>query len=161
MFAEFTNYSKYMKYCLLICGMLISSLAFGQDKPEKESNNELSGSMTKAKDYALDVFNKTSQIFSETVYATYYAKKFEGRKTTSGVRYRGKKLTAAHLTLPFGTIVTVTNPDNGRSVDVEINDRGPHSKKFKIDVSAAAAKALGFYGKGVAQLEISYPTEVE
>lgn len=161
MFAEFTNYSKYMKYCLLICGMLISSLAFGQDKPEKESNNELSGGMTKAKDYALDVINKTSQIFSETVYATYYAKKFEGRKTTSGVRYRGRKLTAAHLTLPFGTIVTVTNPDNGRSVDVEINDRGPHSKKFKIDVSAAAAKALGFYGKGVAQLEIAYSTEKE
>ncbi|HMI01510.1 MAG TPA: septal ring lytic transglycosylase RlpA family protein [Pedobacter sp.] len=150
-----------MKYCLLLCGMLISSLAFSQDKPEKESTNELSGNMTKAKNYALDVINKTSQIFSETVYATYYANKFEGRRTTSGVRYRGKKLTAAHLTLPFGTIVTVTNPDNGRSVDVEINDRGPHSKKFKIDVSAAAAKALGFYGKGVAQLEISYLTEEE
>lgn len=150
-----------MKYCLLLCGMLISSLAFSQDKPEKESTSELSGSMTKAKNYALDVIDKTSRIFSETVYATYYAKKFEGRKTTSGVRYRGKKLTAAHLTLPFGTIVTVTNPDNGRSVDVEINDRGPHSKKFKIDVSAAAAKALGFYGKGVARLEISYATEKE
>ena len=149
-----------MKYCLLLCGMLISSLAFGQDKPEKESTSEVSG-MTKAKNYALDVIDKTSRIFSETVYATYYASKFEGRRTTSGVRYRGGKLTAAHLTLPFGTIVTVTNPDNGRSVDVEINDRGPHSKKFKIDVSAAAAKALGFYGKGVAQLEISYITEKE
>jgi rare lipoprotein A len=149
-----------MKYCLLLCGMLISSLAFGQDKPEKESTSELSG-MTKAKNYALDVIDRTSRIFSETVYATYYASKFEGRRTTSGVRYRGRKLTAAHLTLPFGTIVTVTNPDNGRSVDVEINDRGPHSKKFKIDVSAAAAKALGFYGKGVAQLEISYITEKE
>nr|WP_285059863.1 septal ring lytic transglycosylase RlpA family protein [Pedobacter ginsengisoli] len=141
--------------------MLISSLAFSQDKPEKESTNEPSGSITKAKNYALDVIDKTSRIFSETVYATYYASKFEGRRTTSGVRYRGKKLTAAHLTLPFGTIVTVTNPDNGRSVDVEINDRGPHSKKFKIDVSAAAAKALGFYGKGVARLEISYATEKE
>ncbi|WP_349019038.1 septal ring lytic transglycosylase RlpA family protein [Pedobacter ginsengisoli] len=150
-----------MKYCLLLCGMLISSLAFSQDKPEKESTNEPSGSITKAKNYALDVIDKTSRIFSETVYATYYASKFEGRRTTSGVRYRGKKLTAAHLTLPFGTIVTVTNPDNGRSVDVEINDRGPHSKKFKIDVSAAAAKALGFYGKGVARLEISYATEKE
>ena len=150
-----------MKYCLLLCGMLISSLAFSQDKPEKESTNEPSGSITKAKNYALDVIDKTSRIFSETVYATYYASKFEGRRTTSGVRYRGKKLTAAHLTLPFGTIVTVTNPDNGRSVDVEINDRGPHSKKFKIDVSAAAAKALGFYGKGVARLEISYAIEKE
>lgn len=150
-----------MKYCLLLCGMLISSVVIGQDKSEKESSNEFSGSMTKAKNYALDVINKTSEIFSETVYATYYANKFEGRKTTSGVRYRAKKLTAAHLTLPFGTIVTVTNPDNGKSVDVEINDRGPHSKKFAIDVSAAAAKALGFYGKGVAKLEISYLSETE
>jgi len=150
-----------MKYCLLLCGMLVSSLAFGQNKPEKESQSKLSGSMTKAKNYALDVIDKTSALFSETVYATYYASKFEGRKTTSGARYRAHKFTAAHLTLPFGTIVTVTNPKNGKSVEVEINDRGPHSKKFSIDVSASAAKALGFYGKGVAKLEISYQTETE
>lgn len=141
--------------------MLVSSLAFGQNNPEKVSSKESSSSLTKAKNYALDVFDKTTKIFSETVYATYYANKFEGRKTTSGARYNGKKLTAAHLTLPFGTIVKVTNPDNGRSVNVEINDRGPHSKKFAIDVSAAAAKALGFYGKGVAKLEISYLPETE
>ena len=141
--------------------MLVSSLAFGQNNPEKVNSNETSSSLTKAKNYALDVLDKTSKIFSETVYATYYASKFEGRKTTSGARYSGKKLTAAHLTLPFGTIVKVTNPDNGKSVNVENNDRGPHSKKFAIDVSAAAAKALGFYGKGVAKLEISYLPETE
>ena len=150
-----------MKYCLLLCGMLISSLAFGQNTTENQVSNESSGTMVKVKDYALNVINKTSAVFSESVYATYYAKRFEGRKTTSGVRYRGKKLTAAHLTLPFGTIVTVTNPDNGKSVEVEINDRGPHSKKFGIDLSAAAAKLLGFYGKGVARLQISYLPETE
>jgi rare lipoprotein A len=150
-----------MKYCLLVCGMLFSSLAFGQNTSENQGSNQGSGTMDKAKDYALNVIRKTTEVFSETVYATYYAKKFEGRKTTSGDRYRGRKLTAAHLTLPFGTIVTVTNPDNGRSVDVEVNDRGPHSKKFGIDLSAAAAKMLGFYGKGVAKLEISYLPEVE
>ena len=141
--------------------MLLSSLAFSQSKSKKESSKEPSGNIAKAKSYALDVLNKTSEIFTETVYATYYANKFEGRKTTSGVRYRAHKFTAAHLTLPFGTIVTVTNPNNGKSVEVEINDRGPHSKKFAIDVSAAAAKALGFYGKGVAKLEISYEPETE
>ncbi|WP_256004081.1 MULTISPECIES: septal ring lytic transglycosylase RlpA family protein [Pedobacter] len=101
----------------------------------------------------------SSNVVSKTVLATYYARKFEGRRTSSGARYRAAKMTAAHLTLPFGTIVTVTNPANGKSVEVEINDRGPHSKKFSIDVSAGAAKALGFYGKGVAELEISYVPE--
>src|SRR5215217_194393 len=148
-----------MKYCLLLCGMLMSSLGFAQNIPGNPVSNESSGSVVGITDSA--ALNETSSAVSETVYATYYARKFEGRRTTSGVRYRGKKMTAAHLTLPFGTIVTVTNPDNGKSVDVEINDRGPHSKKYKIDVSSAAAKALGFYGKGVAQLEISYPAEVE
>jgi rare lipoprotein A len=65
-------------------------------------------------------------------------------------------MTAAHLKLPFGTLVTVTNLDNGRSVVVRVNDRGPHSKSFMIDVSQAAAKELGFYGKGVANVVISY-----
>lgn len=100
--------------------------------------------------------NRSSKLISKMVYATYYARKFEGRKTASGVRYRGKKMTAAHMNLPFGTIVTVTNPANGESVEVEVNDRGPHSRKFKIDLSEAAAKALGFFGKGVAKVEISY-----
>jgi rare lipoprotein A len=108
---------------------------------------------------AESVSSKSSKAVTKLVYATYYARKFEGRRTSSGARYRAKKMTAAHLTLPFGTIVTVTNPANGKSVDVEINDRGPHSKKFSIDVSAAAARALGFYGKGIAELEMSYIPE--
>jgi rare lipoprotein A len=65
-------------------------------------------------------------------------------------------MTAAHLKLPFGTIVKVTNLDNGRTVIVKVNDRGPHTKAFIIDVSQAAAKELGFYTKGVAKVEISY-----
>ncbi|MNE91401.1 RlpA-like protein precursor [compost metagenome] len=68
-------------------------------------------------------------------------------------------MTAAHMKLPFGTIVTVTNPANGKSIDVEVNDRGPHSRKFKIDLSEAAAKSLGIFGKGVAKVEISYLPE--
>ena len=88
--------------------------------------------------------------------ATYYASKFHGRRTSNGDIYSNKKMTAAHLKLPFGTIVTVTNLDNGRSVNVRVNDRGPHTKAFIIDVSQAAAKELGFYGKGVANVVISY-----
>lgn len=88
--------------------------------------------------------------------ATYYANKFHGRKTSNGERFSNDKLTAAHLKLPFGTLVTVTNLDNGISVEVRINDRGPHSKYFIIDISQAAAKQIGIYGKGVGNVELSY-----
>lgn len=89
--------------------------------------------------------------------ATYYASKFHGRRTTSGEVFSNKKMTAAHLHLPFGTRVRVTNVDNGRSVEVKINDRGPHNKYFLIDLSQAAAKEIGIYSKGVGNVEISYP----
>lgn len=88
--------------------------------------------------------------------ASYYASFFHGRKTTNGERYSNDKFTAAHLKLPFGTIVTVTNLANGKTVDVRINDRGPHSKILMIDLSQAAAKELGFYSQGVAKVEMSY-----
>lgn len=139
-----------MKYCLLLCGMLISFMGFTQDFSDG------SGAVPVSDISAATTSNRSSKLISKTVYATYYARKFEGRKTTSGARYRRSKMTAAHMTLPFGTIVTVTNPENGESVDVEVNDRGPHSRKFKIDLSEAAAKELGIYGKGVAKVEISY-----
>ncbi len=88
--------------------------------------------------------------------ATYYASKFHGRRTANGEVFSNKKMTAAHLKLPFGTFVKVTNLDNGRTVEVRVNDRGPHTKAFIIDVSQAAAKELGFYGMGVARVEICY-----
>ncbi len=95
--------------------------------------------------------------------ATYYASKFHGRRTTSGEVFSNQKFTAAHLKLPFGTIVTVTNLDNGRSVEVKVNDRGPHSKYFIIDLSQAAAKEIGIFSKGVGNVELSYalPEEEE
>ena len=93
---------------------------------------------------------------SKTGKVTYYAKKFEGRKTTSGEVYQANKYTAAHKTLPFGTQVKVTNLNNGKSVIVFINDRGPYGKGLIIDVSALAAKDLGMYGKGTAPCKITY-----
>ena len=99
---------------------------------------------------------KSARIITVSGKATYYAGKFHGRRTTSGEVFSNNKMTAAHLTLPFGTLVTVTNVDNGKSVEVRINDRGPHSRVFIIDLSQAAAKEIGFYGKGVANIEMSY-----
>jgi rare lipoprotein A len=93
---------------------------------------------------------------TKTGKATYYAAKFEGRKTTSGEIYRNSKFTAAHKKLPFGTEVTVTNLNNNLSVKVIVNDRGPYGKGLTIDLSQAAAKQIGLYKKGVIPCKISY-----
>lgn len=147
-----------MKYCLLLCGMLISLYSFSQDGSAVLASNEKVNRSGAIPDAIAETGAGTANnnVVIKKGYATYYARKFEGRKTSSGVRYRGSKMTAAHLKLPFGTIVTVTNLSNGNSVELEVNDRGPHSKKFIIDVSESAAKELGFFGKGISEVEISY-----
>jgi rare lipoprotein A len=111
------------------------------------------GSQLKAQDSLAVAVQDTIR---KQIVTTHYANRFEGRKTTSGQRYRGAKFTAAHRTLPFGTMVKVTNLKNGKSVVVKVNDRGPFSKRFSLDVSKAAAKTLGFLGKGYTKVEIAY-----
>jgi rare lipoprotein A len=86
--------------------------------------------------------------------ASFYANKFEGRKTTSGEKYRKDSLTAAHKTLPFGTRVRVTNLNNNKSVVVKINDRLPKKSKRVIDLSRAAATELDFIRQGLTKVEI-------
>jgi rare lipoprotein A len=83
--------------------------------------------------------------------ASVYA--YKGGKTASGERCSPAALTAAHRSLPFGTHVRVTNKRNGRSVVVRINDRGPFIKGRVIDVTPAAAKALGFSGLAPVKVE--------
>jgi rare lipoprotein A len=78
-----------------------------------------------------------------------------GGTTASGERSNPDGLTAAHRTLPFGTLVTVTNLANGKSVTVRINDRGPYAKGRVIDVTRAAAAQLGFIRKGVTQVQVT------
>ncbi|GFO56215.1 hypothetical protein GMSM_32220 [Geomonas sp. Red276] len=86
--------------------------------------------------------------------ATYYAKKFQGRRTTSGERYHPEKLTAAHQSLPLGTKVRVKNLDNDKEVTVVVNDRCRKRNSPFIDLSRAAAKKLGFFGSGKANVAI-------
>ncbi len=86
--------------------------------------------------------------------ASYYAKRYNGRRTNSGQRYDPTKLTAAHPTLPHGTRVRVVNLANGKDVIVTINDRCRNRKQPFIDLSRAAAKQLGFLGKGLARVRI-------
>ena len=96
--------------------------------------------------------------------ASWYGGKFHGRLTSSGEVFDTNDLTAAHKSLPFGTIVKVTNLDNGRSVVVRINDRGPFVEGRIIDLSRAAAEALGMLGLGVAHVSleiVSFATDKE
>lgn len=87
--------------------------------------------------------------------ASWYGKKFHGRRTASGEVYDMNAMTAAHRTLPFGTAVRVENRDNGRSADVVVNDRGPFVKGRVIDLSYAAARAVGLVGSGVARVRVT------
>lgn len=86
--------------------------------------------------------------------ASYYGRWHRGRLTASGVPFDDRKLTAAHRTLPLGTRVRVTNLRNGRSVIVKINDRGPYVRHRLIDLSAAAARVLGFSHRGLAPVKV-------
>lgn len=86
--------------------------------------------------------------------ASYYASKFHGRRTASGEAFDNGAMTAAHRTLPFGSLVRVTNPATGASVIVRINDRGPFSRGRLIDVSRAAAEELGMIARGHATVEL-------
>jgi rare lipoprotein A len=92
--------------------------------------------------------------------ATYYAKRFNGRRTASGERYRPEKLTAAHRDLPLGTRVRVTDLRTGKEVVVRVNDRCRKRRAPLIDLSRAAAKELGFLGKGIARVRIEPLSEL-
>lgn len=81
-------------------------------------------------------------------YASYYASRFIGRRTTSGERYHPDRMTAAHYSLPLGTVVLVVNPATGHEVRVTVNDRCAWKPFPFIDLSRAAAKRIGLWGKG-------------
>ena len=97
----------------------------------------------------------------ETGLASWYGPKFHGKLTASGEVFNQEKFTAAHPTLPWGSRVKVTNLDNGKSVDVRINDRGPFKRGRIIDVSRAAARALGMVGRGITTVRVEWLSDSE
>ncbi|GAB2562844.1 septal ring lytic transglycosylase RlpA family protein [Spirosoma areae] len=86
--------------------------------------------------------------------ASFYSKKFNGRRTAYGERVSANALEGAHRHFPLNTLVEVTNLDNQRSVIVRINDRGPFAKGRVIDLTHAAAQALGMVSKGIANVSL-------
>ena len=91
---------------------------------------------------------------AEVGIASWYGHPYHGRAAASGEIYDMEKFTAAHRTLPFGTLVRVVNLDNDKLVDVRINDRGPFVGDRIIDLSHAAAQAIGLIGPGVARVRL-------
>ena len=119
--------------------------------------------------YSLEIMNKSSTLllFSccflvacQTLgsgmagKASYYAHQYHGRPTASGEPYNMYAMTAAHPSLPFGTLLRVTNLQNGRSVIVRVNDRGPFKAGRVVDVSLAAAEQLGLILPGTAEVRL-------
>jgi rare lipoprotein A len=103
---------------------------------------------------SINVYLFAQKAYVEKGIASYYADKFDGRKTASGEIFNNSDLTAAHKKLAFGTMVKVVNIKNGQSVVVRVNDRGPYAHGRIIDLSKAAAMKIGMIQDGLAEVKI-------
>lgn len=86
--------------------------------------------------------------------ASFYSNRAHGHRTSDGSRYHKDSLTCAHRTLPFGTLLKVTNKSNGKEVVVRVTDRGPHAAGRVVDLSMAAARELGMVNQGIASVKV-------
>ena len=94
------------------------------------------------------------EVYKTGVTASYYAEDFHGKRTSNGERFNMNDYTCAHKSLPFDTILRVTNLSNGKTCDVRVNDRGPFVASREIDLSKAAAVKLGMIGSGTAKVKL-------
>ena len=119
--------------------LVISCFVFGQSKIKVSTDSIKAKTevIKEASDSAL-VYKGKFKPYKTKAHASYYGDRFNGRRTASGIVFNMNKLTAAHKKLPFGTIVRVTNEKNGKSVIVQITDRGPFVKGREIDLSKKA-----------------------
>lgn len=120
------------------------------DKLDFESKRQESTIMARLNSVA----SQTVKTFSQIGTASWYGRQFHGRKTASGETFNMNALTAAHPSLPLNCLVKVTNPSNGKSVVVKINDRGPFTSSRAIDLSYEAAKRIGIVNIGTAKVVI-------
>ncbi len=134
-----------MKYFLFLAGMFFLQEVYAQDKKEEEKTD------TVEKEDPVKVKAKSRVLFGT---ASYYAEKFNGRKTANGEIYDSKKMTAACNTLPLGTWIRVTNLSNNRSVIVKTNDRLHPRMTRIVDLSRAAAEKLGYIKKGLTKVKV-------
>ena len=136
-----------MKYKILLVLLILVSVSFfssfssqvpGIQPPAKTIQDTVINKNVAIADSLKLVSNLKLKLLKKNAHASYYADKFNGRRTASGRRFDNKKYTAAHRKLPFGSKVKVTNEANGKSVIVEITDRGPFIKGREIDLTKRA-----------------------
>ncbi len=166
------NYSHHVPPGLLFLLLALSACArsYGDDaikvtqptekvaetvKQKAQATEKREGSQDLVKDeVSVKKSAEGTPIIEQTGEASSYGRGFHGKTTANGEKFDKNNLTAAHPTLPLGTKATVTNLDNGKSVDVTINDRGPYVKGRDIDVSEGVAKELDMTKSGIAPVKI-------
>jgi len=140
---------KKLQAALTCCTLLCVVAGQAQAEPKADNSDELLTELgASASSNLEELVLKGSGLKPAEGFASYYAKRFEGRRTTSGHRYHPEKMTAAHQSLPLGTVVRVVNPATSQEVHVTINDRCAKKAYHFIDLSRAAAKKIGLWGKG-------------
>jgi len=138
---------------LLVCLMLVTGCSSGS------SYQQAATSVKVGKPYQIDgqwYYPEMVDHYREVGVASWYGVPFHGRKTANGETYDMHGMTAAHPTLPLPSVARVTNLQNGRSVVVRINDRGPFAKQRVIDLSRRAAWELGFKDQGTTDVEVVF-----
>lgn len=111
-------------------------------------------SMTTTALNAKQTETKQYKTYNQTGVASWYGRQFHGRTTANGEKFNMHQMTGAHKTLPLGCTVRVTNKENGKSVVIKVNDRGPFVGNRILDLSYGASKVLGFTDKGTAKVHI-------
>ncbi len=152
-----------MKYLdrLIFLVIIFSILGFSYMTNESENYKETKTSLVNTEN-TNEVIVKSIPIYSykplPDMVASWYGHEFHGRKTANGEVFDKEELTAAHKTLPFGTILKITNKTNDKSVLVKINDRGPFVRNRDIDLSHQAASLLGLTHRGVSRVRVELVT---
>lgn len=124
-------------------------------KAVKSAQKIAKNKTAKNKDSLAQKHKNTPRQHFQSGVASYYSDKFNGRRTANGERFDNGAMTAAHRSLPFGTLIEVTNMRNGKKVVVRVNDRGPYAHARVLDLSRSAARQLGMHNTGVAQVKVA------
>ena len=135
---------------LIIFGVMFFSLkeSLAGSSTDEFDENEVTVSANAERKLEVDLINKGKMV------ASWYGPKFHGKLTANGEIYDQMSMTAAHKKLPFGTMLKITNPRNGRSIVVRINDRGPYIEGRQLDLSKGAAMALKMTHRGVIKVKV-------
>lgn len=157
------QHQNYMPLALLSVLLLLNACTYGRIDVGSDKYSQASAIKSQGGTYKVGTpykvlgnwyYPKEDYDYSEVGIASWYGEDFHSLKTANGENYDMNTLTAAHRTLPLPSIVKVTNLENGRSLVLRINDRGPYAKNRIIDVSKRAAQLLGFQAKGTAKVRV-------